>query len=528
MKRKILLALGLALALTLCVSAALAAGVAKIGTTEYATIDAAIDAANAGDTIVLLDDVKATKTFYKSLTFTGGHALSMDCYGWRYSGDLVFDGADFVINTDAASPVANNGEAGKWFTMVLSGSITAKNNANVKFSFDSACGTNCAIYAGARGVRINVEKASSFIIFGKNTRGVSGQGIQLDSTANTGIFVTGGSQFLIEGTNRGYVNSPEIYVEDSTFTVQYCTANGSNGGKFTAVNSKINYMFNRGHGLSATILDISKGSVLNCTGNGYYGVTVSSMVTMDGTSSLTANENGWGYTGGGFRLASSQGKGNFAAGGTVTVCSNDRNGVENYGALTFADGVKMTVTGNYEPNNGGGIYNGPAGVLTLPANAVVMRNEAGLNGGGICNKGELVAPASVKLYNNHAGTAGDDIWSNNAITFGRTGEGWKLDGLPDCYGEIHAIDGWYEDGENAQGLRWNADALAEADRYIHWYDCGTYQDTTIALKAAHDVIPEPVTPPQSGDNSKPLMWLCMLLACAACLTVLRVSRKRHA
>ena len=114
-----------------------------------------------------------------------------------------------------------------------------------------------------------------------------------------------------------------------------------------------------------------------------------------------------------------------------------------------------------------------------------------------------------------------------------------LDGDPDCYGEIHAIDGWYEDGENNKGLRWNADAEDVADRYIHWYDCGTYQGT-LALKAAHDVIPEPVvpeepevpvepvTPPQTGDNSTPLAWLCALLACAACLTVLRFSRKRRA
>ena len=116
--------------------------VAKIGETEYETLDAAVAAAVDGDTIELLADCAATKTFYKSLTFTGGYTVSMNTYGWRYSGNLVFDGAGLIINSDETSSVANNGEAGRWFTMVLGGSITARNGANITFTFDSAYGTN--------------------------------------------------------------------------------------------------------------------------------------------------------------------------------------------------------------------------------------------------------------------------------------------------------------------------------------------------------------------------------------------------
>ena len=146
-----------------------------------------------------------------------------------------------------------------------------------------------------------MEAGSRFSIFGKNTAGVSGQGIQLDSTANTGLYVKNGSHFLIDGTNRGYVNSPTIYVEEATFTVQNCTSNGSNGGTFTAIDAKINFLNNAGHGLSATTLDISKKSEVKCNNNGYYGVTVGSSITMDGTSQLTSNENGRGFTGGALR-----------------------------------------------------------------------------------------------------------------------------------------------------------------------------------------------------------------------------------
>ena len=51
---------------------------------------------------------------------------------------------------------------------------------------------------------------------------------------------------------------------------------------------------------------------------------------------------------------------------------------------------------------------------------------------------------------------------------------------------------------------------------------------TAAPTATPTATPEPVAPPQTGDNSTPLAWLCALLACAACLTVLRFSRKRRA
>lgn len=466
--------------------------VAKIGEQEYGTLDEAIKEAENGATIELLADAQATETFYKSLTFTGGYTVSMDTYGWRYNGSLVFDNANLNINTDAGSDVANNGEAAKWFTMVLGGSITAKNGANITFTFDSTSGANCAIYAGSGGVTINVEDNSTFSIYSKNTKGVTGQGIQLDSTANTGIYVTNNSKFLIDGTNRGYVNSPTIYVEDSDFTIQNCTSNASNGGKFTAINSTINFLDNAGHGLSATTLDINN-SVVICNGNAYYGVTVSSEITMDGTSELTANENGWGFTGGALRLASASTIGTFAAGAKVELKDNYRNALENYGTCTFEDGVELTITGNYEPNNGAGVYNGSNGVLTLPENSVIMNNTAGKTGGGICNKNTVTAPASVQLYNNHAATAGDDIYSKGTITFGEVGSNWYLDGDEDGIGCSHAIDGWYLDGYDDDGTRWEAHSKPYYTEEFTYFDSdGTTTGggmIEIALKAAHGLIP---------------------------------------
>ena len=446
--------------------------VAKIGNTEYATLDEAIEAAEDGATITLLANCAPEKTFYKSLTFTGGYTVTYNVYGWRYHGELTFDGANLVVNSDAGRVAADNDELTTWCALVLTGTLTAKNGANITFNFDStAVGdpTKCAIYAN-NGCTIRVESGSHFTIYGQNTKGLLGQGIQLDTTAGTGIFVTGNSTFLIDGTNRGYVNSPEVYVNGSTFTVQNCTSNASNGGKFTAINSNITFLNNGGHGLSATTLT-SENSDFNCSGNSYYGITVSSSLEVDGKSSITANENGAGFTGGALRLAKKAATGTIASGAKLTMNRNLRNALENYGTLTIEQGVQVQALNNSEPKKGGAVYN--AGTLILPTDAVI--------------------------YNNHAAEAGDDIYSTGTITFGPVGSNWTLN---DCN---HRIDGWYYDGQEktvegengateiAVSPRWNGKTTMggncvnkDADAYYELYTPSKEAvSAPLALKAAH-------------------------------------------
>ena len=146
----------------------------------------------------------------------------------------------------------------------LSGTLTVTNGAKMSFTVDSgSTGNRNAIYMNA-GSKINVSNGATFEIHGNETDGKEGQGIQLDKTGQATINVTGGSTFLIDGTNRGYVNSPTIYVEDSTFTVQNCTSNASNGGQFTAINSSITYQNNQGHGLSAGNVTIRNSTLESC------------------------------------------------------------------------------------------------------------------------------------------------------------------------------------------------------------------------------------------------------------------------
>lgn len=451
--------------------------------TRYATLDEAVNEAKEGSTIELLQNCELTKGFNKTLTFTGNGKITINKQltsngeGWMCFGlydptrVLTFDGEGVEVewNSDGSAP---------WLMLSLTGTLNVTNGAKLTFQFDSrTTGTRNAIYMNNES-EINVTNGGTMQILGVGTEGNAGQGIQLDEDAQAKVNVTGNSTFLIDGTNRGYVNSPEIYVEDSTFTVQNCTSNASNGGKFTAVNSTITYENNQGHGLSAGNVTI-ENSTLNCNNNAYYGLTYSGNMSMDGTSKINANGNGYGYTGGGLRA---YGTSDVESGAEINILNNKRNGMENYGNFNMAEGVKFTVTGNNEPStNGGGIYNG--GTLTIPGGSVIKNNFAEQTGGGICNAGTVTISTGVDIYNNHADTAGDDIFNRDGatITFPAVGDGWQLDGDPDCTDDI---DGWYDDSE---GTRWEAHtAPIHTDEFANFTNGLATVKGLTALKAAHE------------------------------------------
>ena len=306
------------------------AGVAQIRDTSYTTLDEAVEEAEEGATIELLRDCELTKGFNKTLTFTGNGKITINkqltsngeawmCFGlYDPSRVLTFDGAGVEVewNSDGTTP---------WLMLSLSGTLNVTNGASLTFQFDSkTTGTRNAIYMN-EGSQINVTNGATLKILGVGTEGNAGQGIQLNRSGTACVNVTGNSTFLIDGTNRGYVNSPTIYVEDSTFTVQNCTSNASNGGQFTAINSSITYQNNRGHGLSAGNVTI-QNSTLECNNNAYYGITYSGDMTMDETSKINANQNGYGYTGGGLRA---YGTSTVEAGAESNILNTKRNGLEN-------------------------------------------------------------------------------------------------------------------------------------------------------------------------------------------------------
>lgn len=446
--------------------------VAEVNGTKYASLNEAVKEAAEGSTITLLKDCELTEGFNKTLTFTGHHKITIPkqltsngegwmCFGlYDPSRVLTFDDVEVEWISDGTAP---------WLMLSLSGTLNVTNGANLTFKFDSkTTKTRNAIYMN-EGAVLNVTNASTFQILGVGTEGTAGQGIQLDKTGKSTINVRAGSTFLIDGTNRGYVNSPVVNVEDSTFTVQNCTSNASNGGNFTATNSKVTYQNNKGHGLSAGDVILKNTDFLS-DNNGLYGVYVNGEFLVDKDSTMTVTNNSYDGDYAGVNLTAAVKDGRVEAGAVVTITGNKCSGFSSRGVCTFKEGSKLTITGNYNDkgntSRGGGIYNTKdTAHLTLPSDAVI--------------------------YNNHAVTGGDDIYNTGEITFGKVGTDWTLD---DCN---HKITGWYDDSDNS---RWEAhEKPYHINEFVKFERNGmTTVKGLLSLKAAHGV--DPINPGDPGTT----------------------------
>lgn len=445
--------------------------VAQIGDTKYETLDEAVKNMQDGEEIILLDNCNLTALLDKNLTFTGNGTITINNYTLNgYKKDLTLKGKNVKLHW-------TNGEKGNWLMLATSGSIKVLDGATMIMEFNSkTTATKNALYMNS-GSSIIVDNASTFKIIGHETKGITGEGIQLNETGKSTIKVTNGSTFIIDGTNRGYVNSPVIYVENSTFKVINCTNNGSNGGKFTTINSNITFENNSGLGLSVRELTV-KNSTLNLNNNGYSGLFIgksenSSLV--DGKSKVYINGNNkTAYRYGAFWIGSSI---KFEKGAILEVNNNKANGIR-------VSTVKVAYSG---------VANGEL-LIEEGVSVSIQNNEAfyGLDednfGGGINTTGKVVLPKDAKIYNNHAANGGDDIYvtGKGSIDFGKTGTDWTLNGgKKDKTGETKdctdKIDGWYDDSKDS---RWNAHD--KENKHVDEIPANAYEGT-LSLKAAHGI-----------------------------------------
>ena len=490
-KRVLSVVLSLSMALCLIPSTVFAAegDVAQIENTTYATLDEAVAAAADGATIELLADATTNGlNLSKNLTIKAAEGLAekptitFTQYGIALWGKaLTFENCNVVMNGIGSTPYT-----AEWGWMTICASTDASltlNNVNMTMDATGTTNSPHAIYFCNNNV-LNIENNSNLTI-----KNYANDALEWDG-GNGGYNVNiTNSTFLSDQNRSGFTGTFYATITNSDVDVVNSTGNGSNGSHFIIKNSNVNFSDNGSHGLSAGNLTISDDSVITTNNNGRYGVTYTGTMTMDGSSTMSINGNA-SISGGGLRAANSTTKSSVASGAKITISNNLHNGLENYGTFTFEDGAILTITGNDErTTNGGGIFNGSAGNMTLPKGAVIMNNHAHLTGGGICNAGTIVVPSDVKLYNNHADTAGDDIFNRetSTITFGKVGNGWILDGGEDCNGEEHFIDGWYDDSD---GARWEAHAATEdgnhIDEFTDFSENGLATVTgSKALKAAH-------------------------------------------
>lgn len=441
--------------------------VAKIGEQSYATLDEAIAAAKSGDTIVLVANATTQGINMKGdLTINGaGNTITFEKDGIAIFGHaLTFKDAIVSMMGIGSTPYAE----WKWMAICASkdGSLTLDNTAMSLDGTGTASGTHAVYFTSNN--KLNVTNGSTLVVSNYPQDALEWDG----GDGGYNLNVTGGSKVVLDHNRSGIAGTFFVKVDASELTVINNRGNGSNGSHFDIANgSEVSFKDNGYHGLSAGKLFV-KGSTVTCTGNGMYGITVGNSLNVDGTSTLKANGNktkASASSGGGLRITKNARENFIAKGAVVEINNNGGNGLENYADLLIEEGVDLSILQNYEKGNGGGIYNGATGSLTLPSGA--------------------------KIYNNTAAKAGDDIFSLGKIVVPATGK-WILDQNHDGVGD-HSITGWFEDGlgsDNPQ--RWQAHAEDEDANYMIGIEEGNFE-IPLALKAAHGIEVDP------GEGEEP-------------------------
>lgn len=315
------------------------------------------------------------------------------------------------------------------------------------------------------------------------------------------------------GKHGGTVENASLTIKDSVISGNTSTAQG--GGVYAAVtDGSVSITGSTLSGNSAT----AQGGGISVSASGSTDVTLSGNTILENTA---------GQDGGGIYLSRPE---QSETAPDTTICGNtiQKNSGKNGGGIYIRNSmpnrtIAGSVTNTVEQE-----------VLDIGSTVVISGNTAGQLGGGIYADNGVTVRLAGYLLNNHAGTAGADLYltagstedkNRNVLVLRRVSkdDDWTL---VDCG---HTIDGWYIDGDEDGNNRWNADATVDADgneipKFIMNLDTlldgsdytilqdenGDYVITVggkaLALKAAHAVIPPEPTPdpePTPGPNPTP-------------------------
>ena len=465
--------------------------VAQIGSITYDTLDAAVKDAADGDTIELLANCTTVgMNLEKNLTIesSGEQRFTVNYVQdgialWGKS--LTFRNCDVIMNGVGATPY------NEWSWMTICASVDATlslDNVNMTMDATGASGSPHAIYFCKNNV---LDLRNGTVLTIKN---YPNDALEWDG-GNGGYNVNiTNSTFISDHNRSGFTGTFYATIDGGTVEVTNSSGNGSNGTYFTIKNgSNVLFDGNRNWGISAWRIDMTGNSTLTATNNGYSGIWTR-VLNVDGTCTLDVEYNGRQATG--FTTNAGifyQGNGTYTSeiepGANVTIKNNAGSGI-----YTNQGVCNITIHSAVITNNGTGTINSTDG-------------KGATYGGGVYNIGTMILGEDVVIYNNHADTAGDDIYNaptdeTKTITFGKVGSGWVLDGEPDC---ADPIDGWYDDSE---GARWEAHSkplhAVEFDRFES-SGMVTWQGA-LALKAAHGLIPldpgDPELPKWAISKSK--------------------------
>lgn len=452
--------------------------VAEFNGVQYGTFDEALAAARDTDkaTIKLLNDAKTAginlfkdfandnKDFaIKDLTIDGnGHALYFTDKGIALLGKaLTFKNVKVTMAGIGSTPYTGEWN---WGSVIAGGgsSLTLVDHASLAMDGTNA-GDKAAIYFDShRGgvASLNLKDASEIII--KNYQGTNrGNAVAWDGgVGDYNVNIEGGSTFISDSNRSGFTGTFYATIDSSTVKVVNSKGNGSNGTYYTIKNkSDVTFDNSGAWGISAYRIDMSNGSKLYANNNGYSGIWTR-VLNVDKSCSVDVEGNGTkGFsagTNGGIVFQGNGIKSAIEKGANVTIINNAGSGI-------------------YTKQ---GVCNLTIGSATITNNGTGACNKDGIGadmGGGIYNIGTMVLDPSVVIYNNHAKTAGDDIYGTGVTKFGEVGTDWVLD---DC---DHTIDGWYVDGKDS---RWSAHGET---KYVKAAQHVKYEGE-VAFKAAHGLV----------------------------------------
>ena len=445
---------------------------AKIGDVKYDSLSEAVKDAKSGDVIEIGEDI----TLDNGLAFAGVSELTIkgaenvnpiitlnDFGMYLEDTNVTFQDIEIVVNAITnASPEHTGGTAN-----LINGSNLTLDNASLTLNgpANHTGGSGMYLYKKSNLYVTNGSKVEISGFNGNRASGIFADNSEYEDMPNREIQVTGRSAIVITDCDwHGMtVNPIDILIDGySKIDISNC-GNAKYGGGLGCYYGGVTISDH-----SSLITDDNRGSGWGVFANG---------LSVDGTSSLDASNN----AGHGAVLAA---KSTIAVGAKVTLSGNTRAGLRVYtgsnywyGDVTIEDGADFLSTGNLN-----GIEIMPEGKLNMQG-GTAEKNHATTYGGGLYNCGGVaVIGGSAEIANNHADTAGDDVYSSSfskngntyepSLTLSPVGENWVLDDCKD------PIVGWYYDGKEK---RWNGDATDDS-YYAKEY---TVSADAVSVKAAH-------------------------------------------
>ena len=457
---------------------------AKIGDVKHDSLSEAVKDAKSGDVIEIGEDITLDNGLafagVSELTIKGAEnvnpTITLNDFGmYLEDTNVTFQDIEIVVNAITnASPEHTGGTAN-----LINGSDFTLDNASLTLNgpANHTGGSGMYLYKKSNLYVTNGSKVEISGFNGNRASGIYADNSEYEDMPNRNIQVTGRSSITIADCDwHGMTINPiDILIDGySKIDISDC-GNVKYGGGLGCYYGGV------------TISDHSSLITNDNRGSGW-GVFANGM-SIDSTSSLSA----CGNTGHGAVLAA---KSNISSGATVTLNKNMGSGLRVYtgsdywyGNVTIEEGADFTASGN---EHGIEILGG--GVLDMQ-DGIVTNNHSSSYGGGLYNRGgDAKISGKAAIYNNHADTAGDDIYNctyttkknvsyEPSLTLSPVGENWVLDDCGD------PIVGWYQDGSemltDTARKRWNGDA-ADENYYADEYTVGKEAvSDALALKAAH-------------------------------------------